>query len=170
LATNSGTIKDVASVVGEVAKAGATSVGAVNQIVDLVKTVKQAKAQAKAQAAAAHEPNGLPKGGFLPLIPLAAAAYAMNKNLQIPDLMKAVKQAQAAAAHEPNGLPKGGFLPLIPLAAAYAMNKNAQVPDVLKTALNQKSIDILNNLITKAPGATGAGFKTLNGRGLYLTR
>jgi hypothetical protein len=128
LNTNSGTIKSIGSLVGDITKAGATTVGSVKQIVDLV---------------------------------------------------KASKAAKQVAAQAPQVLAQP------PAASAMLVQPPLVVPPALQSALNQKSVDILNNLIASATapgsgtpssasvGASGAGFKTLRsktlpGRGLYL--
>jgi hypothetical protein len=137
LNTNSGTIKNIGSLVGDITKAGATTVGSVKQIVDLVKASKAAKAATQAQA--------------------------------------------QVAAQAPQVLAQP------PAASAMLVQPPLVVPPALQSALNQKSVDILNNLIASATapgsgtpssasvGASGAGFKTLRsktlpGRGLYLQR
>jgi hypothetical protein len=96
-----------------------------------------------------------------------AGATTASSIKQIVDL---VKQSKANKAH------------LQPAQAAQAAQAATpiQVAPALTAALNQKSIDILNNLIPTASsaassGVSGAGFKTIStkitpGRGLYLQR
>jgi hypothetical protein len=127
ISNNSGLIKNIANVVGDVTKAGATTATSVKQIVDLVKASK------------------------------AKAASQM--------LPKAALQAPAVPPAAP--------------AVLHASQPPLVVPPALQSALNQKSVDILNNLITGvgaqgspgsagSVGVSGAGFKTLSGKGMYL--
>jgi hypothetical protein len=115
-----------------------------------------------------------------------AGATTTSSISQIVDLVKQRKAKQTQAASQApqvlQVLQVQAPTPQVPPVVSKAL----QVPLALQVALNQKSIDILKNLIagvssgsvgatgahatlsTGSVGVTGAGFKVVPGRGYYL--